>query len=201
MTTNSQRAILMVSMEPPATLEEEFNDWYDTEHFPQRRALAGFELAARWICIDGWPRWLALYELESTDALESAAYREVSGARSTPWSRRILPRTVGRTRVVARQLGEPQVPVQTAVRLLVAGIPIKHADAHSIASAIQESLAPRADVKQVRAFVEGECTLWLLVAFDAPVRAADLARQIGRPHGLGIETFNLYAPYVRSGYD
>jgi hypothetical protein len=191
----------MVSMEAPASLEEEFNDWYDTEHFPQRRALAGFESAARWVCIDGWPRWLALYELESLDALKSTAYRDVSGAHSTPWSRRILPRTVGRTRVIAQQLGEPQIPVSAPVRLLVAGLPMRGADAPAVASAVQESLAPRADLMQLRAFVEADTTLWLLAAFDMPVAAADLVRQIGRPNGLGVATFNLYAPYVRSGYD
>lgn len=200
MTTAAPRAILMVSMEPPASLEEEFNDWYDTEHFPQRRALAGFESAARWVCIEGWPRWLALYELESIDALQGAAYREVSGAQSTPWSRRILPRTVGRTRVIAQQLGETQLPLSAATRLLVASIPMHAADASAVAAAVREALTPRADLRQLRAFVEADTTLWVLAAFDTPVAAADLAQQIGRPGGLGIATFNLYAPYVRSGY-
>jgi len=57
----SAPAILMVSMEPPAAMEDEFNDWYDTEHFPQRSALPGVQACSRWVCLDGWPRWMALY--------------------------------------------------------------------------------------------------------------------------------------------
>ena len=56
------KGLLLVTMEPPASLEDEFNDWYDTEHFPQRRGLPGFESASRWVCIEGWPRWAALYD-------------------------------------------------------------------------------------------------------------------------------------------
>jgi hypothetical protein len=36
------KGLLLVMMEPPACLEEEFNDWYDTEHLPQRRSLTWF---------------------------------------------------------------------------------------------------------------------------------------------------------------
>ena len=82
MTTN--RGLLLVMMEPPASLEEEFNDWYDTEHFPQRSAVPGFESASRWVCLDGWPRWLAIYDLATLDVLLCDAYREMSGAKSTP---------------------------------------------------------------------------------------------------------------------
>ena len=63
------KGLLLVTMEPPASLEDEFNDWYDTEHFPQRRGLPGFESASRWVCIEGWPRWAALYDLESVGVL------------------------------------------------------------------------------------------------------------------------------------
>src|SRR3954453_13674036 len=98
------KALLLVTMEAPAGLEEEFNDWYDTEHLPQRCALPGFETGARFVCIDCWPRWLALYDLTSPAALESEAYRAVSGANNTSWSRRILPRTLGRMRIVGEQI-------------------------------------------------------------------------------------------------
>jgi hypothetical protein len=91
-------AILLVIMEPPAGLEEEFNDWYDTEHFPQRCALPGFQSGARWVCVEGWPKWAALYDLATPEALTTPEYKAVSVENSTPWSRRILPRTNGRER-------------------------------------------------------------------------------------------------------
>eukprot|EP01034_Spumella_vulgaris_P005546 gene5546-7080_t len=103
------KGLLLVTMEPPAGLEEEFNDWYDTEHFPQRRALPGFESASRWVCLQGWPRWLAVYDLASPAALATPAYAAVSAGNSTPWSKRILPRTIGRQRIVAEQMGKGDV--------------------------------------------------------------------------------------------
>jgi len=201
--TADRPALLMVSMEPPATLEDEFNDWYDTEHFPQRLALPGFTSGSRWVCVDGWPRWLALYDLVSEAAVRSDAYRSVSGAQSTPWSRRILPRTVGRSRVTAVALegeaaGAP-VDRRRTSRLLVMGVPLPAGGvpARSVAGAVRDALAARAGVLQHRAFVEANATLWLLTAFDAPVTAGWLAEQVGRPCGAGVATFNLYVPYQR----
>ena len=37
--------LMMAMMQPPATMEEEFQDWYDTEHFPERRDCEGFVTA------------------------------------------------------------------------------------------------------------------------------------------------------------
>jgi hypothetical protein len=30
------RGLRLAMMEPPPAVEEEFQDWYDTEHFPER---------------------------------------------------------------------------------------------------------------------------------------------------------------------
>ncbi|WP_062129393.1 DUF4286 family protein [Paraburkholderia monticola] len=205
MSATGKPALLMVSMEPPATLEDEFNDWYDTEHFPQRTALPGFVAASRWVCIDGWPRWLALYDLTSIDVLNSDAYRNVSGAHSTPWSRRLLPRTVGRSRVAAVALDgqdETQHAPSGISRLLAMSVPLIAGgpSAEAIAAAVRESLAARDDLLQLRAFVEDGKTLWLIAAFDASVTASALAGEIGRPRGSAVMTFNLYVPYRRSCY-
>jgi len=204
MTPADRPGLLMVSMEPPAALEDEFNDWYDTEHTPQRLALPGFASASRWVCIDGWPRWMALYDLVSEAAVHSDAYRRVSGAHSTPWSRRILPRTIGRSRIAAVALeGDPPTtqfePGRTS-RLLVMGVPLPPggASAPSIVAAIRDALTRRDGVLQQRAFLDPSATLWLLAAFDAPVAAGALAAEIGRPCGVGATTFNLYTPYQRT---
>lgn len=202
--TADRPALLMVAMEPPAAFEDEFNDWYDTEHFPQRLALPGFVAASRWVCVEGWPRWLALYDLASEAAVRSDAYRGVSGAHATPWSRRILPRTIGRSRIAAIALDDAPYSVQLeprrTSRLLVMGIPLPAGGAppHAIVNTVRQALAARDSVLQLRAFVEAGTTLWLLVAFDAPVAAAVLAASVGRPCGAGATTFNLYLPYQRS---
>src|SRR4029450_2653304 len=46
------KGLLLATMEPPANIEEEFQDWYDTEHFPERQTCAGFETARRFVCVD-----------------------------------------------------------------------------------------------------------------------------------------------------
>ena len=68
------KGLLLVTMEPPASVEEEFNDWYDHEHLPQRMLMPGFETGARFVCLEGWPRWLALYDLTSLAALRRSSF-------------------------------------------------------------------------------------------------------------------------------
>ena len=50
------------AMESPAGVEEEFQDWYDTGHFPERAAREGVLTARRFIAVSGWPRYLAIYD-------------------------------------------------------------------------------------------------------------------------------------------
>jgi hypothetical protein len=199
------RAVLLVTMEPPASLEEEFNDWYDLEHFPQRRSMPGFESASRWVCVDGWPRWLAIYDLASGAVLQSDAYVAASGPRSTPWSRRMLPRTIGRARIVAHAI-EPQEPLQLSsargARLAWAGFALERAEAApAIVTDARKAWSVHPDLLQLRSFVSdeksGASTLWLFGVFGATVRAEALLTLLGRPGGQAPHTFNLYAPYYR----
>jgi hypothetical protein len=53
--------LLLATMERPPAIEEEFQDWYDAEHFPERRDCDGFLTAGRYICRDGWPKYSALF--------------------------------------------------------------------------------------------------------------------------------------------
>lgn len=89
------KGLLLAMMEPPPALEGEFNDWYDTEHLPERRDVPGFQTAQRYVCISGWPKYLALYDLTAPEVLEGEAYRAISGPHFSPWSQRILRLVVG----------------------------------------------------------------------------------------------------------
>jgi hypothetical protein len=200
-----QKYVLMVTMEPAASHEEEFNDWYDTEHFPQRCGLPGFTSGSRWVCLDGWPRWLAYYDLESAHALTSEAYRAVSGPNSTPWSRRLLPRTSGRVRIVARgAVGASDVPLNPApvARLLLAGYPAATPEhAERLAAAAAGSLCTHPHLIETRVYVEqsdGRATVWAVSLFSAPVFAPGLAPDTACVDGIGATVFNLYAPYRRA---
>jgi hypothetical protein len=80
----SSKGLLMATMEPPANIEEEFQDWYDSEHFPERQNCAGFDTAQRMVCVEGWPRYIALYDLENVDVLHGPAYGAIAISRYSP---------------------------------------------------------------------------------------------------------------------
>jgi hypothetical protein len=85
--------------------DEEFNAWYNTEHLPELLALPGFLDAARYEATKGGPKYLAVYELQSTDALETPEFKAWR-ADPSPWSRRIAPTVIGTnvTRVIGQQI-------------------------------------------------------------------------------------------------
>lgn len=83
--------------------EEEFNAWYNTEHLPELLTLPGFLDAARYMATRGGPKYLAVYELTSTEAIQSPGF---SKRKRTPWENRMSPRVTGKnaTRIVGRQI-------------------------------------------------------------------------------------------------
>src|ERR1019366_6113184 len=89
------KALLLVTMEPSAADEQEFQDWYDTEHVPERAAIPGFLTAQRFVCVQGWPRYVAFYDLAYHEVLNEPGYLAVSGDRFSPWTKRILGRVTG----------------------------------------------------------------------------------------------------------
>jgi hypothetical protein len=85
------RGLLLTMTEPPASMEDEFNAWYDDEHLPERLAIPGYRSARRWVA-DGKPgegKYLATYELDAASVLQSDAYLQRLN-NPTPWSRRCL---------------------------------------------------------------------------------------------------------------
>ena len=77
--------------------EAEFNRWYDEEHVPERLSCPGFLAATRYRGIEGdpagrsqgeeqRPRYLAFYELESSEVLAGEPYRKMVDNPS-PWTR------------------------------------------------------------------------------------------------------------------
>ena len=192
---SQRKGLLLVTMQPPTAMEEEFHDWYDTEHVPERKNYPGFENAERWVCLDGWPRWLATYDLETTAALQSPQYLATNGANATAWTRRIVARLSGRRRVVAEQFApgdESALPQDRISRLLVARYA---SDTIEVDVAALKANQPKPS--QVRVFrAAGET--WLLAAFDRPVVLSDLTAAYGTLARHGAAIFNLYMPYRRS---
>jgi hypothetical protein len=188
------KGLLLVTMEPPAGLEEEFNDWYDTEHFPQRCGLPGFESGSRWACLEGWPRWIALYDLAAVSVLESPAYLAVSGSNSTPWSKRILPRTLGRQRVIAEQLAPGAEILSTGATGIARLLVVRYPDIKADTALLQQRWVKQAGVTTARLFRDTEAAIWLIVGFARHVTLAELAAGIS---AAPADLVNLYAPYRR----
>ena len=71
--------LFYVYTEPGSVDEAEFHDWYDHEHGPARLTVPGFGRAYRYRALDEEkPPWLALYELDRPDVIESPEYKALS---------------------------------------------------------------------------------------------------------------------------
>lgn len=84
--------------------QDEFDDWYDTEHIPERLAVPGFLNAQRWVVADGSPVSVVLYDLTDLSVLDGEAYRSIGGENLSPWSNRVIGRCDRFLRYAAEQL-------------------------------------------------------------------------------------------------
>jgi hypothetical protein len=101
------KGIFLVFTDVDPKHEEEFNAWYDTEHLGDLLKLPGFLDAARYVAVKGGPRYLAIYELATADALKSPEFQRLR-AEPSPWSRRMSPTVIGKN--LARTLGTQIFP-------------------------------------------------------------------------------------------
>ncbi len=68
-------AILTIWTDIPAEIEADFNDWYNREHLPDRiRRMPGFLRGRRYAAMAGAPKFLTLYDLESSAVMLSEAH-------------------------------------------------------------------------------------------------------------------------------
>ena len=82
--------MLAVWCDVPATVEQEFNEWYNEEHIYERLSVPGILSAARYEAVVNGPKHLAVYELESVEVLQSAAYLELK-SNPSEWSKKMSP--------------------------------------------------------------------------------------------------------------
>ncbi len=87
-------ALSLVRADIPADKEDEFNLWYNSEHIPELLALPGYLNAARYVALRGGPQYLACYELDSPDAVNTEAAQR-RRANPTEWGKRIDPNVIG----------------------------------------------------------------------------------------------------------
>ena len=185
-------------------MEEEFQDWYDTEHFPERATCEGFLTASRFICIDGWPRYLALYDLADANVLRGAAYAKIAVERYSPWTHRIVSRVWGQYRADAVQvhpgtalLGGGGVAGRVALWRFRHAAPAMEA---SILQGLQTLYGDRPEVAQVRLFRanQPDGTDYIAIAelrSPGPAASGGVAAFGDAVHHLDL--VNVYVPYTR----
>lgn len=146
----TNKGFLLVLMQPPPAFEEEFNEWYDEEHLPERLAVPGFESGRRYVCISGAPRYLAMYDLAGPEVLETAEYLGVSLDRSSPWTRRVM-RKVRSYRAAGAQVHPGGVLTRRAARILLLRFRALPASAEAlVVRGVRTSFEDRPETLQVR---------------------------------------------------
>ncbi|HUE96499.1 MAG TPA: hypothetical protein VMN39_07550 [Longimicrobiaceae bacterium] len=86
------KGTLIAAMNMAQAAEDEFHDWYDTEHLPERQRVPGFLVCQRWIGAHDRKVSLATYDLEHLAVLAGPAYLAIGGENLSPWSKRVTVR-------------------------------------------------------------------------------------------------------------
>ncbi|MGH6913184.1 MAG: hypothetical protein ACREH3_05710 [Geminicoccales bacterium] len=193
----TNKGFLLVLMQPPPTFEEEFNEWYDTEHVPERLAVPGFESGLRYVCIAGTPRYLAMYDLARPQVLETPEYLRVSLERSSPWTRRVTSK-VRIYRSAGQQVYPGDALTGRAARVLLLRFRALPADAEAaVVEGMRASFEGRRETRRVRVFANdtGDGVDFLgFVEAQAPLGERldlDALREVAE----ALDLVNTYAPY------
>ena len=100
------KGTLIAAMQMAQVAEDEFHDWYDTEHLPERERVPGFLACQRWIGAEDGKVSVATYDLASVTVLQSPAYLAIGGENLSPWSKRVT----GRVERLMRFEGDQILP-------------------------------------------------------------------------------------------
>ena len=202
------KGIMLATMEPPPTMEEEFNDWYDTEHFPERKNTDGFLCAQRYVCLQGWPKYLAFYDLESVDVLQGPAYRAYTGKNLSVWSHRILARVLGEYRAVGVLVYPKDVvsvaKSERAIITIIRFVGVRKGGEAKIVAGLRQRFESLSQVRQLRVF-RSEDTLGKeylgVLEQHAPLADYSLDPNLfGRQAGT-VRMVNSYTAYWRKGFN
>jgi hypothetical protein len=83
------RGTLLVAFDFTNAHADEFHDWYDLEHVPERQRVPGFGLCERWINVANPKQAVASYELDSPAVLSSEPYKAIAFENLSVWSKRV----------------------------------------------------------------------------------------------------------------
>lgn len=194
---HAQMGLLLVTVDPAPTVEEELNSWYDTEHLPERASIPGVETAKRYVSLGDGPRYMASYDLSSIDVLDGDEYRAVSGENFSPWTRRMIALTRP-TRMTAKQVAPGNASAANCPRtVLLKFNDVGEFDVEVVQQGIQQSFDNASGLAQTRLFVGAEPEPQFMLAL---LDFVNLAVPPLDPGALGplagkLEMVATYRPY------
>ena len=98
--------LFVVMMDVQPQKEAEFNEIYNNEHIPNMLKVPGMLSGARYqTSAEGIPKYLALYELESPDVLDSEVFKQAAGAGE--YASKVRPYTKNRSHIIYKRI-EPE---------------------------------------------------------------------------------------------
>lgn len=84
------KGLLVAGLDFTQVDPDEFNDWYDSEHLPERVNCPGFINAHRWLSVDNPRVSLTTYDLERFEVLREPGYLAIGYENLSPWSKRVV---------------------------------------------------------------------------------------------------------------
>src|SRR3954471_15821738 len=79
-------AVVAIWNDITAEGRDNFIEWHNREHIPERVAIPGFHRGRRYVAVDGTPEYFTLYEARDTDVLVGESYLQRLN-NPTPWTR------------------------------------------------------------------------------------------------------------------
>jgi catechol 2,3-dioxygenase-like lactoylglutathione lyase family enzyme len=70
--------------------KDDFYEWHNREHMPERVGIPGFRRGRRYIAVEGAPEFFNLYEADSPEVLGGRDYLDRLNA-PTEWTKRVVP--------------------------------------------------------------------------------------------------------------
>jgi hypothetical protein len=184
-------------------MEDEFNDWYDLEHTPDRASIPGFESARRFVCVSGWPKYVSFYDLETAQVLESEAYRVVAWERFSPWTKRVMARVRGQYRASGDQVYPGNAITGEMGRLTL--MRFRNApdeEQPAILKGLLGNYERRQETAQIRLFrsdYDNRIDYVALVESRLPFSEPGMDLSLFGNAGNRIDLFNQYVPYWTRG--
>lgn len=119
------KGLLFMAFDFSSAHEDEFHDWYDLEHVPERLRVPGFLNAERWIDEQNPKIHVATYDLETIGVLETPAYRAVGGNNQSVWTKRVTTMCGRIMRFVGEQVrpGDETAPPEAGALLVASMTP------------------------------------------------------------------------------